>query len=189
MTSQNLEANKQITFSRFHDKIKRNVYKAIIFDVDGTLTEDISWYKITEGLGANRSKHELIFNDLTSGKLQLQQAIDLLTNVWRSTGNANYEYMQKMFESWSLRIDAVSTITELQKRYKICLISGAADLYIESVAGKLGVDEYYANTELKWDSEKNLESFVYYPQQALKKKSNLRYLSGRIIFLKKSALQ
>lgn len=48
-------------------------------------------------------------------------------------------------------------------------MSGAVDLYVQVVAKKLGVTDWYANTELVWNDEGNLIDFNYYVDQAEKK--------------------
>ena len=74
-----------------------------------------------------------------------------------------------MFRSWGLKEDAEETIAYLREAYRLCLISGAVDLYVRVVAEKLGVTDWYANTELVWDENGNLVDFNYFTDQAGKK--------------------
>lgn len=146
---------------------------AIIFDVDGTLSDEVSWLKITEGLGASPEKHAQIFADFKAGKLSYSEAKRQLISLWQSMGNANKPYMEKMFHSWRLKEDAQDTIDHLKKTYRICLMSGAVDLYVQIVAEKLGIRDWYANTKLVWDEDGNLIDFQYFPDQAQKKLEHL----------------
>lgn len=141
----------------------------IILDVDGTLTDDVSWLPLTAGLGADPKIHEKIFDDFKAGKHSYSDAKKQLIKLWQNTGNANKGFMKSMFQSWKLKCDTRETIDYLKKSYRLCLISGAVDLYIKIVAKKLGISDWYANTELIWDNKGNLVDFNYFADQAQKK--------------------
>jgi HAD superfamily phosphoserine phosphatase-like hydrolase len=143
--------------------------KAIIFDIDGTLSSEVSWLKLTEGLGASVKKHLVIFDKYLKGDINYKKAKRDLIKLWQDTGNANDEYMMKMFDSWKLKDDAHEIISHLKEKYKIVLISGSLDLYVETVAEKLGIIDWYANTKIDWDRKGNLTDFHYFRNQALKK--------------------
>lgn len=147
--------------------------ETIIFDVDGTLSDEISWLKLTDGLGASAETHVQIFAEFKSGKLSYPEAKRKLILLWQSTGNANKLYMEKMFRSWMLKEDAHETINYLKRSYRVCLMSGAVDLYVKIVAEKLGIVDWYANTELIWDDSGNLIDFHYFADQAQKKLEHL----------------
>ena len=143
--------------------------ETIIFDVDGTLSDEISWLKLTDGLGASSETHAQIFAEFKSGKLSYPEAKHKLILLWQSTGNANKPYMEEMFRSWRLKEDAHETIDYLKRSYRVCLMSGAVDLYVKVVAEKLGIVDWYANTEIVWDEGENLVDFHYFADQSQKK--------------------
>lgn len=147
----------------------RKKIDTIILDVDGTLSEEISWFKLTQGLGASREEHVLIFDRFEQSLLSYPEAKRRLIQLWQNTGNANRNYMEKIFRSWSLKKDAEETVDYLKKAYRLCLISGAVDLYVQIVAEKLGVVDWYANTELIWNENGELVDFNYEADQAGKK--------------------
>lgn len=147
----------------------REKIDAIILDVDGTLSEETSWLKLTQGLGASPEEHSLIFDQFKQGLLSYDEAKRRLIQLWQNTGNANRNYMEKMFRSWDLKKDAEETVNYLKKAYRLCLISGAVDLYVQIVAEKLGVVDWYANTELIWNEKGELVDFNYEADQAGKK--------------------
>jgi len=147
----------------------RKEIETIILDVDGTLSEDISWLKLTQGLGAFPDEHAEIFEQFKKGILTYPEAKRKLISLWQVTGNANKKYMEEMFRSWGLKEDAEETVAYLKETYRLCLISGAVDLYVGVVADKLGVADWYANTELVWDENGNLVDFNYFADQAGKK--------------------
>jgi HAD superfamily phosphoserine phosphatase-like hydrolase len=118
----------------------------IILDVDGTLSEEVSWLKITESLGASADEHASLFDKFKRGLISYPEAKARLVKLWQATGNANKGFMDKTYRSWSLREDALETVDYLKQSYRICLISGAIDLYVQIVAEKLSVPDWFANT-------------------------------------------
>lgn len=143
--------------------------KAVIFDVDGTLSDQISWLNVTSGLGADPLEHKRIFDDMRAGRLDYPKAKSLLIALWQETGNSNKSFMTQMFNSWEVKHDAANVISYLMNKYHVCLMSGAVDLYVQSIAQRLGVKDWYANTRLIWDENDNLVDFDYNVNQAKKK--------------------
>ena len=83
--------------------MRNNEVETIIFDVDGTLSDEISWLKLTEGLGASSETHAQIFAEFKAGELSYPEANNQLILSWQSTGNATKPYMEEMFRSWRLK--------------------------------------------------------------------------------------
>ena len=163
--------------------------ETIIFDVDGTLSEEVSWLKLTHGLGASADEHTQIFESMKAREITYPKAKGLLIKLWQKTRNANKAYMEKMFRSWKLKHDASVTINYLKETYRICLMSGSVDLYVSIVADKLGVEDWYANTELVWDKEGNLIDFHYHANQAEKKLEHLKeYVESKGLNIKRCAI-
>lgn len=144
--------------------------KAIILDIDGTLTNNISWLKITELLGASVQEHERIFSQLTSSQLTYAESKQQLVNLWTSTGNANKDFLTEVFNNWSLKDGAHDLIRYFNEaNIPTVLITGSVDLFAERIASILGVGYFYANTDLVWDNDGNLIDFNYERNQASKK--------------------
>jgi phosphoserine phosphatase len=47
--------------------------KAVIFDIDGTLTEHVSWVCLTEGLGASVDAHDIIYQAYLSEAITYEE--------------------------------------------------------------------------------------------------------------------
>ncbi|MFO0703945.1 MAG: HAD-IB family phosphatase [Patescibacteria group bacterium] len=143
--------------------------KTIIFDIDGTITDDVSWLKLTDSLGGSRSYFSQIFAQFRNGEIDYQTCKEKLIDIWLKTGKANKQEFEKIFRSMDLRNGAVEVINYLKIKYKICLITGSMDFFVKFLADKLGVRDFFANTSLYWDELGNLEDLDYYPRQAEKK--------------------
>lgn len=147
--------------------------KVIIIDIDGTLTDEISWIKLTQCLGANAQEHLRIFNEFKEHKLSYTDAKRMLITLWQDTGKSTKSELKKIFSSWNLKNDAQEIIEYLKKKYTVILISGSVDTYVEVVAKKLGIVIWYANTKLIWNKQGQLIDFDYHRDQAKKKVEQL----------------
>jgi phosphoserine phosphatase len=136
--------------------------RAIIFDVDQTLTEEISWYKLTKLLGANPERHLEIFHKFQTGELTYPVAKKQLLDLWFATGNANVFKMRAIFKGFEFSPGTTEIIKYLQaKDYKLCLISGSLDLYIEIVAQRLKITDWFGATKVYFEAGGNLTDFDY----------------------------
>lgn len=152
-----------------------NKFKAVIFDIDGTLTPQVSWTSLTSDLGGSVADHLAIYEDLRSGKLGLAQSKAKLIELWQSTGRANETQIQQIFEAWPIRQAAYPLVEYLKAQgYHICLITGSLGIYAKHVAGKLGVEDYYANAELHFDAAGKIVDFSYETDQAKVKLAQLQ---------------
>lgn len=143
--------------------------EAVVFDIDGTLSPEVSWLALTRDLGAPVEQHIQIYQDYKNGKIDYPTSKSQLIDLWRSTGNANRAFFVQLFDA--LPLDPVAEkIAQAAKEGRIvCLITGSMDLYAEAVAKKLGIDEWYANTTLHWDTDGNLVDMDYELNQAARK--------------------
>lgn len=152
-----------------------NDVKAVIFDIDGTLSPENSWTAFSRDLGSSVAEHLAIYQDHLTGKIGLDESKRMLLKLWLATGNANKHNIEQMFASWPLRNDAQDVVEWLkQKGIRVCLITGSVDLYAKHIAERLGVSDYYANATLVFDDNGNLDNFDYTIDQAEIKLRQLR---------------
>jgi len=143
--------------------------EAVVFDIDGTLSPEISWLALTRDLGAPVEQHVQIYKDYKEGKIDYYASKQQLLGLWRATGNANKTFFGQLFDSLPLD-PAAEKVTQAAKVGRLaCLITGSMDLYAETIARKLGIDIWYANTTLHWDDQGNLVDMDYELDQAAKK--------------------
>ena len=155
--------------------------KLICFDVDGTLVDDISWLILTRGLGCSPQRHLDIFSRSKNGEISFIEGERLLTKMYQDSGNASNAFIKNLFDNVSVKNEAKDLISYLKKKgYKIYLISGAIDIYVESIAKKLGVDGFYANSSLEFDNKGILQRIIYRNNQAMVKVEHLRDLIKKL---------
>lgn len=156
--------------------------KAIVFDLDGTLTVPASgaaWLELTKGLGGNADEHLEIFKKLTTGEVSLEDAKEKLLISWNLYGPVNKKRAQEIFSLIPLREDAEEMVRYLRsKNYLLSLITGSPNTYAEVFAKKLSILEYFAN-DFVYDKNENLIDFIYDPAQDEKKLRQLQEFLAR----------
>ncbi len=140
--------------------------KAVIFDIDNTLTKENSWGKIAEAMGMTISEDHDIYNLSKTGTVPPRDLDKMLLILWQRKGLAKKENFVKVFTEMELRDDAKDLVDYLkQKDIKVCLITGSMDMYAEIVAKRVGADEYYFNTPLSYDEQGNITDLIYEKDQ------------------------
>lgn len=153
----------------------------VCFDVDGTLVDGNSWLILAESLGCSSQNAFDIFGRCQRGEITFTEGEKLLTKMYQNSGNANKTFIKNLFDSVDIRSEARDLISYLRKKgYKIYLISGAIDIYVESVTKKLNVDGFYANSSLEFDSEGVLQKINYRESQGEIKVEQLRNLVNNL---------
>lgn len=144
--------------------------KAVIFDIDNTLTDDVSWLKVTELLGASVEAHIDIFDKFTKNELSYEVSKRQLIQLRQDTGNNTKSFWEGILADWPLNPEAKPLVDYVVAQgYKIALVTGSLDIFAASVARQLSVPSWYANTEMTWDDEGNLVDFHYVRDQAAQK--------------------
>jgi phosphoserine phosphatase len=155
--------------------------KLVCFDVDETLVDGTSWWMLTKALGCSLEKASDIFNQAREGKISFREGERLFTKMFKERGNATKEFIKNFFESINVKSEAKDLISYLkQKGYKIYLISGGIDMYVNSIARKLGVDGFYANSSLEFDDKGILQGIHYRENQKGVKAEQLQELIRKI---------
>jgi phosphoserine phosphatase len=143
--------------------------KAVVFDIDGMLSPEVSWLALTRDLGASVDDHAHIYDDYKTGRIGYEESKRQLIEIWHATGNANKVFFQNLFEHWSLNPAAQQVIDGARERYTLCLITGSMDLYAQTIARKLGIKHWYANTTLRWNDQGELVDMDYELRQTERK--------------------
>ena len=148
--------------------------KAVIFDIDGTLTTKNSWFEIAIAVGGTPEEDKEILRMYRSGIILSEEADTRLLAMWKRQGLATKENFRKIFESIPLRQDAADLVNYLKsKNIIVCLITGSMDMYAEIIAAKLGLINFYHNANLFWDENNHIKSFNYIVNQGEKKLEQL----------------
>src|SRR3989344_4739849 len=132
--------------------------KAVIFDIDGTLSPKNSWQVMALAMGGTHEEDLEIYYASKEGKITQEEADGLILQMWKRQGLATKDNFYKTFDSIPLRHDAVELVQYLKsKGLKVCLITGSMDMYAEIVAKKVAADAWYSNAHLFWGKDGHIE--------------------------------
>ncbi len=143
--------------------------KAVVFDIGGTLSTEKSWQALTRDLGASTDEESRIYRKYKAGEYTYDVAKSKVVALWKATGNATKQNFRRIFASWPVQPNAKRIVELAGTNRRACIITGSMDLYAEIVAGKLGIDQWYANTTLHWDAHDNLVDMDYELRQSERK--------------------
>ena len=157
-----------------------NEIKAVIFDIDGTITPDISWLAMTRDLGASVEEHKTIFKAFKEGQISYETSKEQLIKLWQETGHATRPKLENIFESWPIFPEAEELVSFLHnKGFYVAFITGSMNLYAKVMAKKFSVLDYYASGELIFDNEENLIDFHFPHDESHKKLEHLFEFCGK----------
>ena len=155
--------------------------KLVCFDLDGTLVDGTSWLILSEGLGWSSQEAFDVFKQAQKGEISFIEAEIIFTTKYQKSGKANKAFIEEIFNSVEVKKEAKDLISYLkEKGYIIYLISGAIDMYVESVARKLGVDGFYANSTLEFNKKGALQKINYRDNQKEVKVEQLKTLVRKL---------
>jgi phosphoserine phosphatase len=141
-------------------------YKAVIFDLDGTMSPKNSWLELTNFLGADPQLHIDIFQKFMENSLSLDDAKKQLLDLWLSSAKAFEKPIRTFFKTLPLRENAREIIEYLRGRsIETCLISSTVDICVEEVASTIGIKNWYADSRLIFDEKGNLADLIYQEEQ------------------------
>jgi len=101
--------------------------------------------------------------------------------MYQESGNATQKFIREFFSKVKPRSEAKGIISYLkEKGYKIYLISGSIDIYVEEIAKKLIVDGFYANSSLKFGKDGVLKKIYYKSNQGEIKVKQLNKLVKKL---------
>lgn len=124
------------------------------FDLDKTLINSASWYRLNLAMGMTDAEDEALYNrgPEKAGELSYQQWLEELAVIYRSRGRATKSAMENILLEYSLLDEPAATIRALQAAdHEVALVTGGFQLVADHVANRLGIKYVRANIELLFD--------------------------------------
>ena len=129
--------------------------------MDGTLTNQNSWYELNLALGITKEEDQEMYDAYERGDLTYIEWTNALLQLYKERKLATKDYAYSVLSKFILRDGVEDLVTDLQnKGYTLLIISGSFDVLVREVAKTLGVQHYKANTELKFDNQGYLKNIV-----------------------------
>ena len=135
--------------------------KVIFFDLDGTLTPQFTWYDFNLLLGITPEEDTKLFDQYVKGELKYTDWIAEVIRIHKSRASVTKEEIVAFAGSLPLRDDAQEIIKLLQQKgYVIILISGSVDVVVETIAKRLGIQDWLACSTLVFDDQNLLTNIT-----------------------------
>lgn len=144
--------------------------KLILIDLDGTLTPESTWLALNLKLGITLEKDKVLFERYLQNDLLYKDWITELIRLYKEHEPVSREAIVSLAETIELREDALATVRAIkEKGYHTVLISGSVDVIVETIAKKLGFDEWFACSKLVFDENDTLIDIVSNGDEGLAK--------------------
>jgi len=136
-----------------------NEIKLICFDMDDTLIDQNSWYKLNIALGVTPEEDQQMYDDYVGGSLSYQEWTAKLLALYAERKLATKDTISNILSEYTLKEGAKDLVLYLQQRgYILVIISGSFDILVRQVAEELGIKYFKANTNFEFDSRNYLKS-------------------------------
>ncbi|MGW6940270.1 HAD family hydrolase [Streptomyces xanthophaeus] len=138
---------------------RRRPFDAVIADVDDTLTLDNSAAELLTALGIPLQRLTDLICASESGRLGQKAADHRLLALLNSHGPLDRTAAETVFSKVRLRPPVTTMIRSFQQAgLRVGLISASFNTYVEHMAARLEVEDWYSNVQLGFDTPGTLTS-------------------------------
>ena len=136
--------------------------KLVCFDLDDTLIEQNSWYKLSLDLGLTAEGDKYFYEMYhTKKEISYENWILELLKIYKERGRANFKNIIGSLSTYSYKEGAREIIDYLKnKGYKIALISGSFNVIVDLVAKDLSIEFAGAINNFIFDADDQLENII-----------------------------
>jgi phosphoserine phosphatase len=150
------------------------LFKAVAFDLDGTLvTEKSSWYKLHEYFGTKEKSKENM-KAYEQGKITYDEFMRMDIGLWKP--RPHISTIKEILLSYHLTSNS-KLVTKIlkEKGYSLFIVTTAPNILANSVASELNIP-YVASNEFTFDNEGYLTQNTLFKVDLLKKEYALEKL-------------
>jgi phosphoserine phosphatase len=144
-------------------------YKAVAFDLDGTLvTDKSSWWKLHKYFGTYKSSLKNM-TDYEHGKITYDEFMRLDIGLWKPRPHVNT--IKEILLNYTLTLHS-KLVTKIlnERRYTLFIVTSAPDILANAVARELGIP-HLASNGLIFDEKGYLTQNVVFNVDLMKKEN------------------
>jgi len=135
--------------------------KLIFVDLDGTLTPQSTWLTLNLALGITQEEDHALFLKYLEKEIDYEGWISELVSLYKSRSRITREELIQLAQTIELRVDAIATVKALkEKGYYVVVLSGSVDTIVETLAKRVGADEWRSTSKLFFDEQDILSNIV-----------------------------
>lgn len=149
-------------------------FQAVVLDIDGTLTTRQSLAAASAALGLPPADLVTIIEELLDGRTAASAVREAVLRRWSASPRANRGYLRRLFGSHPLRPEAHRLVRRIkQLNLHACLITSSMNLFAQTIAARLAVEDWYANIRLDFDDAGRLRDLSFTREAASLKRHQL----------------
>ncbi|MFD8985065.1 HAD family hydrolase [Streptomyces sp. NPDC059564] len=153
--------------------------RAVVCDLDHTLTPQSSVVELSRALGAPIGEVTALYRDYQAEQLTHGQIRTQLLELWTRAGLATRTTIESVFHQLPIKDDALRLAAALMARgLPLCLITSSAQLYANIMTGRLQATCGYGNGQLHFNTEGFLEDLDFTRDTADLKLRQLRQFTA-----------
>lgn len=134
--------------------------KLFFFDIDDTLTTDGSWLRLNLAAGLSKEEDYSLYMNFYKKQISYQEWTNELASLYQHKSILTSDVANEALTSFTLKSGAAEAIISVQAAgFRPILLTGGFRVTAEAVALKLGINDYYAVSDLEFDTDKKFLNF------------------------------
>lgn len=129
--------------------------KALILDLDGTVTPHSTWVALNTAFGITPEQDETLFEQYRQGLLPYLEWTKQLVEIYRSNNSPlTKKQLIQLADDIELHKDAKDFVQAAKdKNYKVILVSGSVDVIVERIAERLNSDDWLSCSKVVFEED------------------------------------
>ncbi len=135
--------------------------KTLVFDIDGTLTTNISWERLNAAAGVTPDEDYALYSGFMRGDFDYEAWTQQLESLYKTRGVLTREAAKSALLNFTLKDGVIDTITSCKNQgHTVMLLSGGFVTMAEAVGEQVLADVVYATSDITFDDTGNFEHFL-----------------------------
>ena len=144
--------------------------KLICFDLDKTLINQNSWYRLNLAMGVTQEEDQKLVDEYFAGKFSYDEWVKKILVMYKERGKADLKNITEILSKYNFLEGAREIVEHVKsKGYHVALISGSINVLVDIVAKDLGIELSEGVNTFIFDENDNLKDIVTYENDEIAK--------------------
>lgn len=142
-----------------------NDIKFIALDIEGTLTQEGVWQRLSQVVGISAKEGFQWFTQYYNKQWSFEQWAEVVIKRYKQSGVSRHD-IETVLRDIRLIPQAKDVVAVLGQRRPLALLSSTPTVFVEEVAKQLSIDIYYANYTFVYDRNDKIKDIQYLAEDA-----------------------
>jgi phosphoserine phosphatase len=143
------------------DQPQTDNIQLLVIDVDGTLTQGNSWQRLSFAMGVTPEEVEHYYHLYhIEQAMSYQSWIDTIVKIYLKRSKPTRQRITEVMHDYELMPGAREAIRILREHYRIAIVSGATDIFVEAVAADLSINTFTHNATTVFNDNDELVQII-----------------------------